>query len=115
VERGGFECVVTRLWIAARPACGLRIRARGAGAEPEDIRAEAEILVHGQCGKGHVLAQEAWERLALPALAAADECRVLEHFWGREPIVRRRGEALQPEREGVAVQEGFELPVPQLF
>ena len=39
----------------------------------------------------------------MPALAGADECHVLEHFWGREPIVRRRGEALQPEREGVAV------------
>ena len=38
-----------------------------------------------------------------PRLAEADEGHVLAHFWGRERIVRRRGEALQPEREGVAV------------
>ena len=29
-----------------------------------------------------------------------DECHVLEHFWGREPIVRRRGERCNPTAKG---------------
>jgi predicted phage terminase large subunit-like protein len=72
-----------------------------------DKRSGAIVLImhrpHEDDLTGHVLAQKAWELLALPALAEADECHALEHFWGREPTVRRRGEALQPEREGVAV------------
>jgi len=52
---------------------------------------------------GHVLEEEAWDRLSLPALAEMDECHSLEHFWGQERLVRPAGMALQPEREGAAV------------
>jgi predicted phage terminase large subunit-like protein len=72
-----------------------------------DKRSGAIVLImhrlHEDDLTGHVLAQEAWDRLALPALAEADEAHGLEHFWGRERIARARGEALQEAREGVAV------------
>jgi hypothetical protein len=71
-----------------------------------DKRAGAIVLImhrlHEDDLTGHVLEQESWERLALPALAEADECHGLEHFWGRERILRARGAPLQPEREGPA-------------
>jgi predicted phage terminase large subunit-like protein len=72
-----------------------------------DKRSGAIVLImhrlHEDDLAGHVLAQEEWELLRLPALAEADECHALDNFWGPEPIVRPRGAALQPAREGAAV------------
>jgi predicted phage terminase large subunit-like protein len=51
---------------------------------------------------GHVLEQEHWEQVKLPAIAEEDEVHVIESL-GRRRIVRRQiGEALHPERESVA-------------
>jgi predicted phage terminase large subunit-like protein len=72
-----------------------------------DKRSGAIVLVmhrlHEDDLTGHVLAQEPWDRLALPALAEADEGHDLESFWGRERLVRPCGAALQEAREGVAL------------
>ena len=48
---------------------------------------------------GHVLAQEEWEVLRFPAIAETDEVHQIETIWGQETFSRRRGEALQPDRE----------------
>jgi hypothetical protein len=76
-----------------------------------DKRSGAIVLImhrlHEDDLVGHVLAQEAWECLSLPALAEEDECHALENFWGHERIVRPRGEALQPEREGTAADSAL--------
>jgi hypothetical protein len=48
---------------------------------------------------GHVLAQEDWEVVRLPALAEEDELHQVETVFGRQVFGRRSGEALQPERE----------------
>src|SRR6516165_8406778 len=53
----------------------------------------------------HVLAQEAWEVVRLPALAEADEELCADTALGPQCFTRRRGEALQPEREPLAVLE----------
>ena len=52
---------------------------------------------------GHVLAQEDWELVSLPALAETDECHLIEHFCGPERVVRARGAALHEAREGAPV------------
>ena len=52
---------------------------------------------------GHVLAQEDWERVSLPALAETDECHLIEHFCGPERVARARGATLHEAREGAAV------------
>jgi hypothetical protein len=54
---------------------------------------------------GHVLAQEAWEVVRLPALAEEDEDLWVDTVLGPRPVARRRGEALQPQREPLAVLE----------
>jgi hypothetical protein len=51
---------------------------------------------------GHVLAQEGWELLSLPAIAEEDETHWIEDAFGRRPFSRRVGEALHPERDSVA-------------
>ena len=48
---------------------------------------------------GHVLAQEEWEIVRFPAIAAADETFVVETVWGPRRFTRRPGEALHPARE----------------
>ena len=48
---------------------------------------------------GHVLAQEEWEVVRLPAIAEADERHRVETVFGRQVFGRRAGEALHPERE----------------
>jgi predicted phage terminase large subunit-like protein len=48
---------------------------------------------------GHVLAQEAWEVVRLPAIAEADERHRVETVFGRQCFGRRAGEALQAARE----------------
>jgi len=52
---------------------------------------------------GHVLAQEPWERLVLPAVAEEDEEHCFETPFGSRRVGRRVGEALHPEREPLAI------------
>lgn len=48
---------------------------------------------------GHVLEQEDWDVVALPAIALEDERHTLVTPYGRRVVTRREGEALHPERE----------------
>ena len=48
---------------------------------------------------GHVLAQEEWEVVRLPAIAEADERHRVETVFRRQVFRRKAGEALHPERE----------------
>ena len=48
---------------------------------------------------GHVLAQEPWEVVRFPAIAEEDEVHEIETILGPRTFMRRRGEALHPERE----------------
>jgi predicted phage terminase large subunit-like protein len=72
-----------------------------------DKREGAIVLVmhrlHADDLTGHVLEEEEWDHVSLPALAEADETHMVEQVWGRERIRRRRGAALQEEREGLDV------------
>jgi len=52
---------------------------------------------------GHVMEQEQWEVLSFPAIAAEDEAHLIESPLGRRPWQRKKGEALQPERESLGV------------
>ncbi len=52
---------------------------------------------------GHVLAQEAWETVRFPAIAEEDEALLVDTVLGPQHFARRRGEALHPEREPMAV------------
>jgi predicted phage terminase large subunit-like protein len=52
---------------------------------------------------GHVLAQETWEVVRFPAIAEADEALLVDTALGPRHFARRRGEALHPEREPLAV------------
>jgi len=54
---------------------------------------------------GHVLAQEEWEVLRFPAIAETEEVHQIETIWGQESFRRRRGEALQPDREPLETLE----------
>jgi predicted phage terminase large subunit-like protein len=48
---------------------------------------------------GHVLTQEPWEVISFPAIAEEDEVHKIETILRPRTFVRRRGEALHPERE----------------
>src|ERR1700751_5196550 len=48
---------------------------------------------------GHVQAQEPWEVLRYPAIAEEDETHLIEGALETRCVIRRRGEALHPERE----------------
>jgi predicted phage terminase large subunit-like protein len=48
---------------------------------------------------GHVLAQEPWEVVRLPAIAEDDELFRVETVFGRQSFGRKAGEGLHPERE----------------
>jgi predicted phage terminase large subunit-like protein len=52
---------------------------------------------------GHVLAQEEWEVVRLPAVAEADETHRIETPLAARRVTRAEGEALHPEREPRAV------------
>ena len=54
---------------------------------------------------GHVLAQEAWEVVHLPAIAETDETHRVESLAGPRVYTRRRGEALHPVREPLTMLE----------
>ena len=47
---------------------------------------------------GHVLEQEAWEHLCLPAIAEQDEVHRYMTAWGLKTYCRRAGDLLHPER-----------------
>jgi hypothetical protein len=48
---------------------------------------------------GHVLAQEEWEVVRLPAITEEDEVHRVETLFGRQSFGRKAGEVLHPERE----------------
>ncbi|HET9848700.1 MAG TPA: hypothetical protein VFR68_09125 [Candidatus Dormibacteraeota bacterium] len=50
---------------------------------------------------GHVLQQGGWEHVRIPAIAEEDEEHRCETPWGPKVFRRKRGEALQPERESL--------------
>lgn len=52
---------------------------------------------------GHVLEQEQWEHVRLPAIAEEEEFHVIESFCRNCTVHRQAGEALHPERESLAV------------
>jgi hypothetical protein len=54
---------------------------------------------------GHVLEQENWEHVRLPAIAQEDETHVIESPFRTRTVFRRSGEALHPEREPLTVLE----------
>jgi predicted phage terminase large subunit-like protein len=54
---------------------------------------------------GHVLEQEPWEMVRLPAIAEEDETHLIESRYQRKTVRRRAGEALHPEREPLEVLE----------
>ena len=56
---------------------------------------------------GHVLGQEAWEVLSLPALAEEDEAHLIESPLGRFQFRRKAGEVLEPKRESRKTLDGI--------
>jgi predicted phage terminase large subunit-like protein len=52
---------------------------------------------------GHVLEQEDWEVLSLPAIAEKDETHVIVNPFGTRLFKRGVGDALHPERESLAI------------
>lgn len=54
---------------------------------------------------GHVLAQEGWEVVSLPAIAESDETYFIKSILGTRIVTRHAGEALHPERESLAILE----------
>jgi predicted phage terminase large subunit-like protein len=54
---------------------------------------------------GHVLEQESWEHLRLPAIAEETERQIIRSTFGSRVVERQPGEALHPEREPLAVLE----------
>jgi hypothetical protein len=74
-----------------------------------DKRKGAIVLIqhrlHEDDLTGHVLAQEPWEVVCLPAIAEADETHIIEAPLESRCVTRARGEALHPEREPLEVLE----------
>lgn len=56
---------------------------------------------------GHVLGQEQWEVVNFPAIAEEDYSFLVESPLGNRVVHRKKGEALHPERESVAVLEAM--------
>jgi predicted phage terminase large subunit-like protein len=54
---------------------------------------------------GHVLEQEAWDLVRLPAIAEEDEAHTIRSPYGTRVVGRKAGEALHPEREPLPVLE----------
>jgi predicted phage terminase large subunit-like protein len=52
---------------------------------------------------GHVLEQEPWEHVRLPAIAEVDEAHLIRSQYHRRIVHRKAGEALHPERESLEV------------
>jgi len=51
---------------------------------------------------GHVLGQESWDLVRLPAIAEENETHIIQTPYKTRTVMRRAGEALHPEREPVA-------------
>ncbi|MFY9842932.1 MAG: phage terminase large subunit [Terriglobales bacterium] len=56
---------------------------------------------------GHVMEQEQWEQVRLPAIAEEDETHEIESLGRTRTVRRRAGEALHPEREPLEVLENL--------
>jgi predicted phage terminase large subunit-like protein len=56
---------------------------------------------------GHLESQGGWEVLSFPAIAEEDERLEFETIFGSRTFQRKRGEALQPERENLEVLAGL--------
>jgi hypothetical protein len=54
---------------------------------------------------GHVVAQEDWEVVCLPAITETDETQLVDNPLEQRCFERRRGEALHPVREPVPMLE----------
>jgi predicted phage terminase large subunit-like protein len=52
---------------------------------------------------GHVLEQEHWDHVRLPAIAEEDETHVIESRYQTRTVRRRAGEALHPQREPLPI------------
>jgi len=50
---------------------------------------------------GEVTAREPWEVLSLPAIATDDECYPYRSLFGESSFIRKKGDALHPERDSV--------------
>lgn len=55
--------------------------------------------LHADDLTGHVLEQEGWEIISLPAIAEEDEAYEYKMIGGRRLFTRKKGQALHPERE----------------
>src|SRR5439155_22779843 len=70
---------------------------------PNDKRSGAIVLImhrlHEDDLAGHVLEQEPWEVVRLPAIADEDELHRFEGVFGHQSFGRKAGEALHAERE----------------
>jgi hypothetical protein len=86
-----------------------------------DTRSGAIIVImhrlHEEDLAGHVLAQEDWEVVSLPAIAEEEEVWALDTELGQYLFTRQRGEALHPERQPLATLDKirriqFRRPVP---
>ena len=53
---------------------------------------------------GHVLTQEPWEVVWIPAIADEDEVHQAETMFGRQSFRRKAGEVLHAEREPLALR-----------
>jgi hypothetical protein len=51
---------------------------------------------------GHLLGQEDWEVVSLPAIAEQDETHLIETPYGKSLLSRKAGDLLHPERESLA-------------
>lgn len=60
---------------------------------------------------GHVLEQEHWEWVRLPAIAEEDETHHIVTPFGQRTVRRRAGEALHPERESLQILENMRRTV----
>ena len=60
---------------------------------------------------GHLLEQEQWDVLSLPAIAATDICHAIDDPFGRRYFRRKAGEALHPEREPIDVLNAIKRQV----
>ncbi len=56
---------------------------------------------------GHVMEQEPWELVRLPAIAEQDETHQIESIIGTRTVRRRAGEALHPDREPLEVLQNL--------
>ncbi len=52
---------------------------------------------------GHVLEQEDWEHVKLPAIAEEDETHIFKSRYQKRVVERKHGEALHPEREPIEI------------